>query len=540
VSRLAATETPLADGFDYVIVGAGSAGCVLANRLTEDPRTRVLLVEAGGTDRHPLIHVPAGFLRLLDHPRLTWGLRTEPDPDTADRAILFPRGKGLGGSSSINGLLHVRGQPEDYDHWARLGNRGWSFADVLPYFRKSESWEGDDPWRGRDGPISVRRLTERPPLCEAIIAAGRDLGLPYLDDINGPSQAGIGYYQQTRQGRWRASAARAYLAPALKRPNLAVLLGAHVRRIRFEGRRAVGIEYDRDGRIGTATAAREVILAAGVVGSPHLLQLSGVGAPEALKSAGIGVTHALPGVGQNLQDHYVVRLCYRVSKPVTLNERARGLPLAREMAKFAFRGTGILTYSAALVGAFVRTRAESATPDVQYVFAPGSFKGGRLGELDDFPGLTCGCWQMRPESRGSVEAKSPDPREAPAIRPRYLSDAADREAIVAGLEFARRLCAAPALAPFRDAEVVPGPAVNSADELLDYARRNGSTVYHAVGTCQMGIHARAVVDDRLRVRGLGGLRVIDASVMPTITSTNTNATTIMIAEKGADLVRERA
>ncbi len=528
---------------DYVIVGAGSAGCVLANRLSEDPTTRVLLIEAGGRDWSPYIHVPAGFMKLLDHPRLTWGFHAEPDPGTAGRAILYPRGRVLGGSSSINGLIYVRGQPEDFDHWAQLGNRGWGWDDVLPYFKRAEHWEGEaDEVHGKDGPLFTAKM-QRSPLCAAVIEACRQIGLDYREDVNNlPRGAGdgIGWCQQTRGGRRRASAARTYLHPARKRPNLQVVTKALVRRVLFDGKRATGVEFERGGAVERAAAAREVILAAGAIGSPHILQLSGVGDPAHLGRIGVAVHHALPGVGRNLQDHYIARVSYPVSGIATVNERARGLPLAAEVLRYLVAGTGMLTYSASLVAASVKVLEESATPDVQCSIAPGSFKDGQIGALDEFPGITAGAWQMRPLSRGYVEAKSANPAEAPAINPRYLSEEADRRAIIGGLRFVRRLFAAPALSKYCGPELLPGAPVESDEELLDYARQKGSTVYHATCTCKMGSDPMAVVDDQLRVHGLEGLRVIDASVMPTVTSTNTNAPTIMIAERGADLVRRAA
>jgi choline dehydrogenase len=527
---------------DYVIVGAGSAGCVLANRLTEDPTVNVVLIEAGGRDRNPLIHIPAGFFKMLDHDTLTWKYRSEPDPGTNGRAINYTRGKVIGGSSSINGLIYIRGQPEDYDHWAQLGNRGWSWDDCLPFFRKAERWEGEgSDVRGKDGPLFTSKI-DRSPICEQVVEAGKQLGLEYREDVNDlPHDHAdcIGWCQQTRGGRRRASAARTYLHPALKRPNLQLITNALVHRVIFEGNRATGIAFSRGGgAVETASATRETILSAGAVGSPLILQLSGVGDPEHLGTIGVPVVRGLRGVGRNMQDHYTARVSYPVVGMATANEKSRRIPLAVEVVRWALTGKGMLSYSPSLVAASVKILETSATPDMQVTFAPGSFKGGQIGELEETPGLSAGAWQMRPLSRGYVEARSNRPGDMPAINPRYLSDESDRRAIIGGLRFARKLFEAPALKQYVREETLPGRDIQTDDELLDYARRNGGTCYHASCTCMMGTHPMSVVDSELRVHGIDGLRVIDASVMPAVTSTNTNAPTIMIAEQGAAMIKQ--
>ncbi|MSO76705.1 MAG: choline dehydrogenase [Alphaproteobacteria bacterium] len=527
--------------FDYIIVGAGSAGCVLANRLTEDGKSTVLLLEAGPEDQLYLLHIPAAFMKLLDDRRVNWVYHTEPDGETGNRSILFPRGKVLGGSSSINGLLYVRGQREDFDNWAQMGNRGWSYDDVLPYFRRSEDRIGgsdDGTYRAQGGPLAVSDFADHHPLTHTFIKAGQEAGLPFNPDYNGALQEGVTYFQQTRRGRRRASTARAFLKPARGRANLKVETEALVTGIDLDGRRATGVTFRQRGVEQKVTARLEVLLCGGSVNSPHLLQLSGIGQAEHLKSLGLAVRHALPGVGENFHDHYVTRIVAHVSGIETLNEAARGWRLAREALRYVLFGTGMLTYSAGNGGGFARSRPGLSAPDVELTFAPASFADGIIGKLAKEPGMTAGAYQLRPESRGHVRAKSADPATAPAIQPAYLSAETDRQVAVAGLKLIRRIFSAPAFQPFQAREVLPGPDCKRDDELLDYARRNGITVYHPVGSCKMGTDPMAVVDPALKVHGLDGLRVIDASVMPITVSGNTNAATIMIAEKAADLLKQ--
>lgn len=532
------------DGFDYVIIGAGAAGCVLANRLSADPRTRVLLVEAGGEDRHPYIHIPAAFLRLLRHERLTWGTVSAPDPATLGRPIVLPRGRVLGGSTAINGLVWIRGLPSDFDHWAQNGNHGWSYDEVLPFFVRSEDWRGAaDPRRGRGGPTTASPPDDRPALCEAFRAAGSRLGFADLDDLNADLREGMGYYQQSRRGRLRCGAVRAYLAPARGRPNLLVWTRCRAHGLLVDGGRVVGAVLQRTGQgaggIVEVRAGRAVLLAAGAIGSPHLLLLSGIGPERQLRALGVPVRHDLPGVGADFHDHFAVRVASRV-RHGSVNGRARGLPLALEAARWLLAGRGLLTSSAAMLGAFARSRPELALPDLQLSIAAASYQDGQPGALEREPGMTCGVWQMRPASRGTVELASADPEAAPRVTPGYLRDPGDQAAIVAGLKLARTLSRAPELAPFQPVEILPGDGVASDDEWLDYARSKGSTVFHYAGTCRMGADARAVVDARLRVHGLDGLRVVDASVMPTVVSANTHAATAMIAEKAADMIAQDA
>jgi choline dehydrogenase len=532
-------SAPDSETFDFIIVGAGSAGCVLANRLTASGKHRVLLLEAGPNNWHPWLHIPLGFGRLFTNQRYNWCYETEPQPGCHNRNVIAPRGKVIGGSSSINGLIYIRGQAEDFDHWRQLGNAGWSFDDVLPYFRKAENNErGADEFHGTGGPLGVSDLRDRHPLAVAYVEAAVQCGYPRNDDFNGASQEGAGYYQTTMQDGVRSSTAAGYLKQARRRPNLKVVSEALATRVVFNGRRAAGVEYLAGGQKCNARANAEVIVASGAFNSPQLLQLSGVGPAALLQSHGIAVVADAPGVGDDLNDHISGRIILRCKGIKTLNDAVRTWPSKlMHGAHYVLTRRGYLAIPAVSSAVFVRALPTSATPDSQCSIS--LFSAGTIGgELSPYPGVTGNCVLLRPESRGYVRIKSADPRQAPAINPNYLSTQKDCETITAGVNAMRRIFRAPAMAKYIAEEIEPGVQCDNDDELLDFIRERGSTTYHPVGTCRMGQDRKAVVDERLRVRGFAGLRVIDASIMPAVVSGNTNAATIMIGEKGADMILE--
>jgi choline dehydrogenase len=526
--------------FDYVIVGAGAAGCILANRLSAEGGHTVCLLEAGPPDRSVLLRVPAGVYKASSHPKYAWQFETEPSPDTANRAIPMPQGRTLGGSTAINGMNYNRGCPDDFDDWARAGNRGWSYAEILPYFKRSERRVGaaDPYYRGKDGPLPITDSDWRHPLCDAFIAAGRQSGLPDNPDYNAASQAGVGYYQRYIEKGWRVSAAGAFLRPISRRGNLDVRTNAQVISIMLEGRRAVGVRYTAGpGQpVSEVRARREVILSAGAANTPTLLQRSGIGPAGLLGQLGVPVQHALPGVGANLQDHYMVHLVIRVKNIKTVS--GHGLALLREGTRWMLGRPNILAISPSLVYGFVNSKDLCSAPDIQLDFALGNYSNQ---QLERFPVIKLGFYQLRPLSRGYVRAPSADPFQPPVIQPHYLREAEDRQVVIDSTRTLRRMLASPAMQPYYGGEELPGPVATEEADWLAFAREAGLTAYHLCGTCRMGPRddPTSVVDDRLRVHGLEGLRVVDASIMPAVPSANTSAAVFMIAEKASDLILER-
>ena len=501
------------------------------------------MLEAGIPDRSFYIRIPAGFVKMLHDPALMWQFKTEPTERTAGRAIAIPQGRVVGGSSSINGLVYSRGQAADFDDWAALGNPGWSYAEVLPYFMRSERriGPGDDRYRGRSGALPITDSDWPSALCEAFITGAAELGIVRNPDYNGASQEGAGYFQRTIYRGRRVSCADAFLHPAVRRGAVDLRTHAQAEKVLFDGTRAIGVRYRQNERMHEVRARREVIVCAGAINSPKLLQLSGIGPPPLLQRFGIGVVNDLPGVGENLRDHYTVRIAARAKSVPTINERSRGWRLGVEIASWLAGYPSIIALSPSLVHVYWKSRPELARGDIQVLFTPASYKEGRAYGLDDLPGMSCGARQQRPESAGYVRIESSDPRVNPIVQPNYLANPRDQDVIVAALRLARRLMATNALAPYFAHETLPGPQVATSDELLDFARRRGSTAYHLVGSCKMGPSRErmAVVDPQLRVHGTQCLRVVDASVMPQVPSANTLAATLMVAEKAADMIRGR-
>ncbi len=537
----------MSEDFDYIIVGAGSAGCVLAGRLSEDPATRVLLLEAGPPDKSPWIHLPIGYGKTMWSPTYNWRFETDPDPNMNGRRIYWPRGKTLGGSSSINGLIYIRGQREDYDHWAALGNPGWGYKDVLPYFIKSEgNQRGADALHGGAGPLKVSDIGAKHELIEAFIGGANQIGVPRNADFNGADQEGAGYYQLTTHKGWRCSTAKAYLSPARHRSNLRIETDAQAAGLIFEGRRAAGVRYRQGGETKTARCRAEVLLAAGSIQSPQLLQLSGIGPRALLDKFGVPVVQDAPGVGENLQDHLQIRLSYECTQPITTNDQLNSwIGQVKLGLQWLLFRTGPLAVGINQGGCFMRALADSngqlaaATPDIQFHVATLSADMAG-GKVHPYSGFTMSICQLRPESRGHIRIRSLDPFEPPEMQPNYLSTELDRRTAVAGVRAARSIAASAAMRPYVKREIKPGPEVGSDAELLEFCRNNGATIFHPTGTCRMGSDPLAVVDARLRVHGVQGLRVIDCSAMPTLVSGNTNAPAVMMAEKAVDLIRKDA
>lgn len=534
--------------YDYIIVGAGSAGCALAYRLSREASRKVLLLEAGAKDSYPAIHIPLGFAMMMKNPRVNWCYETEPEPNMHNRRLSWPRGKVLGGTSCINGMVYIRGQREDYDQWAQDGNKGWSYDEVLPYFKRSEHRaEGPDEYHGYGGPLWVEGVDveDKLELADVFVQAAVQTGLPFNEDFNGASQEGAGDYQRNiRKGR-RQSSARCFLEACKRRPNLDIVTGALAEKVLIEDRRAVGVQYSLQSRKGPpvterALATGEVILCGGTVNSPQLLELSGIGQRELLEGLGIGVIEELPGVGENLQDHLTINVQQGIDGMTTFYDETRPLAMLKNLAKYFTSGRGLLAHPASQVGVFFRTDDRELRPNAQIHFAPAASEADSKGKLKTRPGTTATVCNLRPESRGSIHIKSKRPSDYPAIKPNYLATERDRQVMLDALRRVRQIFRAPALRSNLGAEFTPGDSVQSDEALLAYVRAEAESVYHPVGTCKMGSDEMAVVDERLRVRGIAGLRVADASIMPRITSGNTHAPAVMIAEKCADMLLQDA
>ncbi|MFB0991911.1 MAG: GMC family oxidoreductase N-terminal domain-containing protein [Rhodospirillales bacterium] len=529
--------------FDYIVIGSGTAGSVVAARLSETGKHSVCVLEAGPPDRNPFIHIPAGVMYTLQNPKINWLYTASGSEGTAGREITQPRGKTLGGSGSINGHIYSRGHRMDFDSWAQKGNHGWGYADVLPYFKRSEIkiGAGDPVFHGRGGPFTVTDIDEKHPLCDAFIEGAQSIGIPHNPDYNGKTQEGIAYAQRSVHKGRRVSPARAFLHPAMARPNVEVMTNTHTQKIIIENKRTTGVQIKRGGPSGSLefiTANKEVILCAGAIASPQLLQLSGIGAPAHLQGIDVSVAHELPGVGENFRDHYSVRLMARIQEMQTFNERVRGVNLVKEVAKYALYRKGALALTPTLIYCFWKSDQSLDYSDIQLTFTPASYPQGLRTGLDRFPGATVACWQQRPESVGYIRAKSNNPFEYPEIQANFLAEEKDRQILLSAMRLSRQIMNSKPFSPYVAEETWPGISRQSGEELLQHARETGNTAYHPMGTCRMGPagQTNTVVDDQLRVHGIDGLRVADASIMPMMPTANLNAGTLMIGEKASDMI----
>ena len=529
--------------FDYIVIGSGTAGSVVAARLSESGKHSVCVLEAGPPDRNPFIHIPAGVMYTLKNPKINWLYTASGSEGTAGRKITQPRGKTLGGSGSINGHIYSRGHRMDFDSWAQKGNHGWGYADVLPYFKRSENkiGAGDSEFHGRGGPFTITDIDEKHPLCDAFIEGAQSIGIPHNPDYNGKTQEGIAYAQRSVHKGQRVSPARAFLHPAMTRPNVEVMTNTHTQKIIIKNKRAMGVQIKRGGPSGSIeliTANKEVILCAGAIASPQLLQLSGIGAPAHLQDIAVSVAHELPGVGENFRDHYSVRLMARIQEMQTFNERVRGVNLVKEVVKYALFRKGALALTPTLIYCFWKSDQSLDYSDIQLTFTPASYPQGLRTGLDKFPGATVACWQQRPESVGYIRAKSNNPFEYPEIQANFLAEEKDRQILLSAMRLSRQIMNSKPFSPYVAEETWPGISRQSDEELLQHARETGNTAYHPMGTCRMGPaeQTNTVVDDQLRVHGIEGLRVADASIMPMMPTANLNAGTLMIGEKASDMI----